>query len=85
MATSLYDSTRSAAGYGWLRGYGGIRLLPGSFSQIEVVAVTANVMVDGRKQCLALGMDGYISKPIRIDALIETLEASSAVIEEMVN
>ena len=38
-----------------------------------IVAMTANAMYGDREQCIAAGMQGYISKPIRVDELVQAL------------
>ncbi|MES2680842.1 MAG: response regulator [Bacteroidota bacterium] len=40
---------------------------------IPVLAVTAQAMPGDREKCLAAGADGYISKPIDLDKLLELL------------
>jgi CheY-like chemotaxis protein len=50
-----------------------IRELEGARAQTPIVALTANAMPGDRERCLAAGMDDYLSKPIRQDALAETL------------
>lgn len=45
-----------------------VREAPGH-SHIPIIAMTANAMQGDKERCLAAGMDGYISKPVRPDAL----------------
>lgn len=45
------------------------------FEKIPIIAMTANAMKGDKEKCLAAGMNGYISKPIDADELLDTMEA----------
>jgi CheY-like chemotaxis protein len=46
---------------------------------LPILAMTAHAMRGDQERCLAAGMDGYISKPIRVKELIALLERFSVV------
>jgi len=46
----------------------------GSRRRIPIVALTAHAMMGDQERCLAAGMDGYISKPIRAEHFLTAVE-----------
>ena len=50
----------------------------GGGSRVPIIAMTAHAMRGDREQCLAAGMDGYLSKPINGREMIALLEALAA-------
>ncbi|MBN9663908.1 MAG: response regulator [Acidobacteria bacterium] len=46
----------------------------GSGRRIPIVAMTAHAMAGYREQCLAAGMDAYVSKPVSLESLARALD-----------
>ena len=41
---------------------------------VPVIAVSSVSECDGKKPCMEAGMNGYLSKPVRFDVFLETVE-----------
>jgi len=50
-----------------------VKALP-DYSHIPIIALTANAMHGDRERCLEAGMNEYLSKPVRLKELVQTIE-----------
>jgi signal transduction histidine kinase/DNA-binding response OmpR family regulator len=50
-----------------------IRAMSGSMARVPIVAMTANALEGDRELCLRAGMDGYVAKPVRREALRDAI------------
>jgi signal transduction histidine kinase/CheY-like chemotaxis protein/ligand-binding sensor domain-containing protein len=48
-----------------------------------IIAMTANAMYEDKKRCLAAGMDDYISKPVKLEELMQMLEKWSTALQNL--
>ena len=51
-----------------------IRGLPDGRCRIPIIAMTANAFEEDRKRAIESGMNGYVTKPIKIEELISTIK-----------
>lgn len=49
----------------------------GNTRRVPIIAVTANAMIGTRTKCLDAGMDHYLTKPLRIETLSDTLASTT--------
>ena len=42
---------------------------------MPIIAMTAHVMRGDQERCLAVGVDGYVAKPIQMQELLDAIEA----------
>ena len=49
-----------------------------AMSPVPIIAMTAHAMASDKEACFQVGMDGYVTKPLRAEDLFETLESLTA-------
>jgi len=53
-----------------------IRAREGAGAHVPIVAMTAHAMEGDRERCLDAGMDGYVTKPVEAERLVEAVESA---------
>jgi signal transduction histidine kinase/CheY-like chemotaxis protein/HPt (histidine-containing phosphotransfer) domain-containing protein len=52
-----------------------IRALPAPFNAVSVIALTAHASNSSRTECVAAGMNGFVTKPVRLQRLLDEIAA----------
>jgi len=55
-----------------------IRATASAYQHIAIVAMTANALKGDREECLAAGMNDYVSKPVKVDDVAAVIEKWTA-------
>jgi CheY-like chemotaxis protein len=50
-----------------------IRAMPGPAGRVPILAVTANALPEDIEASMAAGMDGHVTKPIELQALLAAI------------
>jgi PAS domain S-box-containing protein len=50
-------------------------------NQVPILALTANAMMEDKERCIKAGMNGFISKPIKLERLIAALDTTLSSID----
>jgi CheY-like chemotaxis protein len=52
-----------------------IRSLAGRNQRVPIIAMTAEAIAGCRERCIEAGMDDFVSKPVKLDDLVQALSA----------